>query len=509
MTSTCRWIEVLIGNEPPVQATLGRGSLERRTRAGIALAIVVFLVDAWPRIAAPFGNSHDGRNGIVWLLGADSVLTHGPVTARLGAWAELRGTYAHHPPGTYMAATLADAIGDHPALLRAPAWLASLAAIPLLVHLLRKSGVSSSSAATATALVVATPMFLLYGPMLNMEALSLPLAVGLLLAWQPPVWSSERRTIVVAAAGSLCSYQGIALGLLLGAVGIVRGRRGRRRLLAHERGTIIGTVLGGGLAGLWLWWANDGFGAIVDQTRTRTDTSALTVAEFLDRQLLYLTETVPPWVLAGALLSLLSARHRKDLRLPLVTSTLLVVAFAVLVPNGSGVHVYWNYLILLPVALCLGPGMDRLAIRLGERAGSALAAITVVGLAAGSTLVTAPELEFTRGLDAHQAVTAIGLGPDDEALIMCTTESRMWLSAVTERPARELDVAQLVALADTDPDAAVFVNRRIVEARLAPWEDVRAIALPGTSDHYGWVPAADLAGLLGRLGTPTTACGAD
>src|SRR5207244_532661 len=84
------------GRNPAADGTTLRASLPdhelvptaSETRAGphrgtlLALAIllgfdVLFLVGAAPRIAAPFGDSHDGRNGAAWALASRAIRHQG------------------------------------------------------------------------------------------------------------------------------------------------------------------------------------------------------------------------------------------------------------------------------------------------------------------------------------------------------------------------------------------------------------------------------------------------
>ena len=83
------------GSEPPVRVSL----LDSRTLA-IALLIglsIVFLVQAAPRLNAPFGDSHDGENGAVWGLASRAIHDDGFVAFLAGArLANGEGLYTHH-----------------------------------------------------------------------------------------------------------------------------------------------------------------------------------------------------------------------------------------------------------------------------------------------------------------------------------------------------------------------------------------------------------------------------
>ncbi len=47
----------------------------------LILFAVAFLVQAWPRISAPFGDSHDGRNGGTWAVAAAVIRDEGDAKA--------------------------------------------------------------------------------------------------------------------------------------------------------------------------------------------------------------------------------------------------------------------------------------------------------------------------------------------------------------------------------------------------------------------------------------------
>jgi hypothetical protein len=461
--------------------------------AGTVLVVAVFLADAWPRIGAAFGDSHDGRNAAVWTLGADSLRDHGPVTSRVGAWAELRGTYANHPPLIYPLTALSRSVSEHPAATRAPAWLASALALAALVRLLRKTGASDAAAVGAAAAVAGTPMFLVFGPMLNMEALSLPAALGLLLAWQSPVWPSARRTGAVAAAGALLSWQGVVLGGLLGAVAVVRCVRGRRRPLPHETGTVAGTAAGTALTVGWLWWANGGFGAVLSQGRTRSGDGTFGMADFVGQQLAHLGATVPVWTLTVAAVGawLLA---RRGLPLVAVASAACVAAFAVVFSHGAVHHVYWNYLLLVPLALAVAPALDEFARRAGRSGPAVVAAAGVLALGAGTVVRTPLHDDIDAGLEVLAVAQADPFG-GTTAPYACTIGTSGWLAWATGRPAAALDRDGLARLAAADADTGVYVVAWAVPGDDA-WARVRgAAAVAGAGS--AWIAAGDLAVALG------------
>src|SRR5688500_10444119 len=107
-------VTFLIEVEPALEAPgrIGPRDISRGAAVALLLVIVaVFLAQGSARLTAPFGESHDGRNGATWASGSRSLREHGVLDSVLGAWAPERGTYAHHPPGIYVETWAAEAVG--------------------------------------------------------------------------------------------------------------------------------------------------------------------------------------------------------------------------------------------------------------------------------------------------------------------------------------------------------------------------------------------------------------
>lgn len=168
-----------------IEAPLARSAVVThppgRRLAWVLLAVfaIAFLTQAAPRISAPFGDSHDGRNGAVWGLLGRALREDGVVGSRFAHSAVLPGPYAHHPPLIVAETAIAETVpGERGAATRAPAWLGALATIPLLYLLLRCRGFAPVASAAAVVLVLSGPMFLLYGTMLDTLQVSFPPRAG-------------------------------------------------------------------------------------------------------------------------------------------------------------------------------------------------------------------------------------------------------------------------------------------------------------------------------------------
>jgi 4-amino-4-deoxy-L-arabinose transferase-like glycosyltransferase len=410
--------------------------------AAVALVAVVFLVNAAPRISMPFGGSHDGRNGALWASGARSIATDGLVASRLGAVASERDTYAHHPPGIYLETAVARTLaGTSETALRSPAWISSLVAIALLWGLLRELAASRVAAVSGVALAVGSPMFLLYGPMLNHEAVSLPFAIAamLLLARarhgrSDPLWLG----VVVGLAGALLSWEGVLLAMAIGGIEAVSWRRTTRCrpvVVAMSLASAVGLAL----TIVWLGWANGGFAEMGTAYTRRAGSHGFGVADFVSSQITYLRWAFPAWtIVVGALGTLIALRRRKDLA---------VVAMAVGVPSvylvgflsGSYYHTYWNYWLVIAAAMGAATVADDLISAAAARrrvAGAAILVMSVIALLAGTTMRTADTEAFADGANGGAVVRGLTLEASQPALLVWAGigEPAWWIEYYTQRP---------------------------------------------------------------------------
>ena len=130
----------------------------------------------------------------------------------------------------------------------------------------------ASPSAIGTILALATPMFLLYGSMLDTLQISLPIAVAFLLVrargevQQRPVapWIPFALAILLV----LGSWEGALLCGVYATADLVRGWRDRHRLTLSA--TTAGFLAGAVVLAAWFWWAAGSFEPIFDQARMRS-----------------------------------------------------------------------------------------------------------------------------------------------------------------------------------------------------------------------------------------------
>ncbi|MFV0317217.1 MAG: ArnT family glycosyltransferase, partial [Microthrixaceae bacterium] len=251
----------------------------------VSLALVIV---AFGRLDAPFSTRFDGFNTAVWATGARAVHSEGWIDARLGTvpTAGSDVPYAHHPPLTRIEVAVAeDLLGEHRWVDRLPAFLSSLAAVWICWLWLGELRFGDGARGLGVLAVGTTAYFARYSVMLNMEAVWLPFAFGLLWAWT----RAERRgggfwpAAVIATLGGLAAHQGILLAVGFAAWGAWRCVSQRRRPLPHEAGVMFGAV-GSAVAFVgWILWATGGRTDIVESASTRS--GGVSLAEFVQSQL--------------------------------------------------------------------------------------------------------------------------------------------------------------------------------------------------------------------------------
>jgi hypothetical protein len=479
----------------------------------VAAFAAVFLALAWGRIAAPFGDSHDGRNAAVWASGSRALRAEGPLVSRLGARVRIgpgaASVYVDHPPLTYWeTAASEELLGVHPWSSRAPAWAGTMAAMGVLFALLRRCGLSGLSAAVGTALGLGCPMIGVYGAMLDSWVVGLPWAIASLLAWQCRRVGRPCRAwiVVVVTAGTMLScWPGVILTAAIVGADLVRAR-GWRRMDTDARARAVTGVASAAFVLAWMVWSAGSLTGVWSAFASRTGAGHGAIGAGLAWASLRSawSDLLTPWQLLLALPAALAALVSRRTRPVAGASIATVTVWTVLFRNGAAIHDYWSLWLVVPVAI-----------------GSAVVVARLESWAAGHRLA---------GVAAPVGVTLVGLGClglaqlsvaqiriDDghvsAALIRGTRYPRHqptawyvgdlvqpvdWISYLTHRPAHQLVTAQdVLRLASTAPNQVVFAggDKLVHPGGAGP---ACSVSVPGPRASI-W-SAGGLAGLLRQRG---------
>ncbi|MES4792128.1 MAG: hypothetical protein C4321_03345 [Chloroflexota bacterium] len=379
----------------------------RAALALLACFAVVFILQLGPRITAPFGDSHDGRNGGVWGMAARAVRTHGIVKSRIGARLETpEGTtriYAHHPPLiTVETAALQAVFGESHLATRGPAWIGSLAVIALVYAIARNCGARPLMAACGTVFGLGTRMFFVFGGMLDTPVVGLPVALAVVLAWQRVTTRHDTRLWPLAAATVFAVLAAWEAVLVVAVLLVFSARRRDRRTLAALAASACSALA---LALAWIAWSSGSLRGIAEAFATRAGVGARhpSAMAVLRAQGLYLSDLVPATVLVLGPIGAIAALRRPTSR-PAVVATLgTPVAYCALLPDGAYFHAYWGYWVIAGLAVSVAVGTEALVEFLRDRVSrpGMIPYVLVTGAFAAGVLAglapSAARLDFERG----------------------------------------------------------------------------------------------------------------
>jgi hypothetical protein len=367
----------------------------------LALLTLAVLVTWAPSVGAGLGDNHEGRILARHALHVQNAQEDGlAASGWLSDWSPYVGrpegdqtSYSHHPPllnfGYYVTAQVLP--GRLDAAVRVFAYLLGAAALPLGAAILRRLGFAWIPTLVATTAVAVTPLFWVYGRLSG--NVTLLLAMTLMI-----VRVGERRTVgpaelavasVVSLAAVVAGYLGLATAALLGLW--LLSRRGLDRVTVT-----VGVAMAVGAAITLAYVVGTTGGAEIGaQLELRTQGGDFTAAEFLERIATWARELLPIWwrwlLLPAALVAGLADRRTRPLT---AVTAIVAVAYVVGLPNGSFIHDYWIFPVLLPVwfgtaalVAWIVRSQDDARHPLGTGLGVAFGAVVLV-LGAGGALVT-------------------------------------------------------------------------------------------------------------------------
>jgi 4-amino-4-deoxy-L-arabinose transferase-like glycosyltransferase len=325
----------------------------RRWVAPLLLVLVVsgvFLAASAPWIGARFGESHDGRNAAVWGSASRAMREDGVIASRFGGFGDER-TYANHPPGIIASTYVAERLGGERRIVtRAPAWIASIATVALLVVLLVDAGFSTAATAAGVIVACTSAMFLVYGSMLDTPVTALPYAVAAIVVCQravqdrpPPWWLFG----LLGAAVGLSGWQAV---VFVGFAGAWMGGHAvrHRRPLGPTIALAVGVGIGLAVTFSWIHWVYGGFAGFTTNARYRSDDATWGTA--LHSNWVHLLDLLPYAAaigVVGLVAAVVGSKHRG---LALVTFVPVVV-YAAAFRGGSEMHDYWNFAFVVPFAV--------------------------------------------------------------------------------------------------------------------------------------------------------------
>lgn len=475
------------------QAAPGRRSM--RDRAGwLGVAAITAVVAAtWaPWLTRRFGDNHLGRVHGRYALHARNLDDRGLVGADFGAaWAPFSQTpYAHHPPLPNLLAWLFSILpGDGEWSARIGVYLLALLAIPAGAALLRGLGMRWGPTLLAVAAMAATGYYWLYAPVM--------FDIGLILALSALVFQLRQRShpprwLMVLACGCallaiLSSWPGIAFGVVL-PLWLLIARRWDRVSVA-----VGGTALAAGAVSLAYMVGVSGVSDLRSQVDDRSGQGAygdFTLVEYVERQWQWLTNLLPEWYLAVFPAAIVAGLLIHRTRWYTALASVFAAGWVLVLNQGSYIHDYWAYLLLVPGLVGLGALLDWVSRQLPGKVAIAggLAAALGIGATAGAMMFGDIRERYLERPTAAGELVAEHSPPASQQIAWYNRfSSPRWLSYYWDLPTRELTAERLAQ--EAAPTDLVVLNMRWHSSWVPDRRDLDPIAQEGP---YLLVRAGDL-----------------
>lgn len=453
-------------------------------------AITAVVAATWiPLLNAPFGDNHLGRIIGRYALHLRNLQEQGVLGSQFGAdWAPYASApYAHHPPLLNLCTTLTGLLpGDGEYEIWLPPYLLALLIIPAGAALLRGFGVRWSATLLAVGLMVATPFYWVYSPLMFDlgPILALSAAVVRLRARPHP----SRVLVAVACAtallSTLVSWPGIAFSAALGLWLFLARRVDRVTILVGA------TMLTGLAISLTYVVGITGITLLGGQAELRSTGGGYTLWRFLRRQGQYANTLLPVWYLGALPLGALAGLRDRRTRGYLAMAVGFTVIWVLGLSNGAYVHSYWSYPVLVVGLVGVGVLLDRVAASMTARVAGPVGRWLAARVAARRSVRVASVVLVVTALGAY--LGGLVVGPVGRELV--TEPARAGRLVAGHPPPEGQRYAWVAGTSVTSPRWLAYYWR--LAPRLLTAESVRTepaarpddLVLMNTSRRPDWLP---------------------
>lgn len=435
---------------------------------GVALLVVLIAATWLPNLDLPLGDSHHGRVLGRYGIQVRNLDSLGLVDSGFGTdWSPYASArYAHHPPlSNILYALSAWLFGQNAIALRLVGTLAGLATIPGLALLLRSMRLGWKAVFAALFLTIGTGFFWIFGSLV-FGVVFVVWAAALLvrLANEPEPGSLLLgATAFLAFVTAMSSWPGMVFSGLAG-IWLLR-KRGFDRSTMIVGLSMLASVL---VTVVWIS-ASAGFGALAGQLEARTTELSFGLREFLIRQMGFLWRFLPVWYLLLAVPALIAGIRSRHTRAVVWMTLSIAMLFAVALPDNAYVHEYWNYWILVPVAVGCAALVDRFSSNRPRLTNVFVAAVALSGLVwiGGLSLGDVNQERFAESSEAGRLAKIHRPPPSQTTAWFGGLSAPRWLVYYWDLPPRPIDAAAMtpgdLALINTvDFDVTRLLERGVV-----------------------------------------------
>ena len=423
------------------------------------VALVGLVAASWlPAFDLPLGDNHEGRILGRFGLQVRNFQELGMTGSGFASdWSPYAGSnYAHHPPlvnGLHVA--ISSLFGTGEWQLRLLGYFSGPVTIVGMAVLLRDLRLRWSAVLLAIAVTISTGYFWLFGRL----GLGIALIVWTIVAIRRLVEATTPSGRLTGGAALLSfvtvvsSWQGMALGALLG-IWLWR-RRG-----FDGPTLIVGTAMTLAALAVGMWIASaSGIGSLIAHVEDRSSEVEFGLVEFVVRQLAYFWLFLPVWYLALTIPALIAGLRNEATRVLTAITFGITVLFSLVLFENSYVHEYWNYPLLLPVAIGMAVLFDRW-IDSGRR--RPMVGLWLIGLAAAGwigflSLGGTSQERFDGPASAGSLVQIVAPAPGQDRAFFAGVAAPRWLSYYWDLPVGPL-TPDLVQTLPAETRAIVYLE---------------------------------------------------
>ncbi|MFY1637144.1 hypothetical protein ACN27F_28380 [Solwaraspora sp. WMMB335] len=457
---------------------------------GVA-AITAAVAATWaPQLALPFGDNHVGRIFARHGLHLRNLQEKGLIGSSFSAdWSPYSNqAYAHHPPLLNMLDVVFGLLPGSGAyeILIGP-FLLGLLMVPAAAALLRAFAIAWIPTLVAVAAMVATGFFWLYSPLMFDMGLILALSatiVALRKRTDPPRWLVV-CACVTALLTTLASWPGIALAAVLG-LWLLVARRLDRVTVAVGASMVLGV-----LVSLAFIVGVSGMADLSSQTEFRTAGGGFTTRQFLVRQRDYATELLPDWYLVGFPIAAIAGLLVRRTRFFLLVTLTFVGFWVIGLNNGSFIHDYWAYPVLIPGVVAMGALLDVITRRIPRPAAASAGIAAGIGLSVAFGAIafgpTARDYVYEPA-DGGRLVDAYPPGPQQERAWVMNISTARWVAYYWDLPPATMNPD---LLPKAQPDDLVLFR-----TDLRPEWVPESVPVVDAEGRYGLLRVADIRSAL-------------
>ncbi len=464
-----------------------------RPRVVAAAAVRALTWAAWaiavlPMAGRPLGFSHDGRNAGVFSLMARGIDQLGWAGSNWGSTlANDLGSYAHHPPLIVWLTALSEGVGGtHPFWTRLPTVVASALTIVLLHRICRRLTDDPLAAALGSCVAATTPMFLVYGWMLDTPMLALPAGMFLADRWlaleegeavRPVTWA------IGAFVAAIAGWLGTALAGVLGLTALWRGWRLRRSgadprdpeevddrpstFVGAGAWLLVGTAAATVVTMAWIAASSAGLADLLGQAAQRTGRDPATELTVLDALSIQVDYVVDVWFPVPVVLTILCWRAGRPVG-PAGRVVVLLAGttalYSLVFWNATTYHAYWLIWLVAPLAVVVTTGLTRWSRHRQQNASTRLlVALAVVATVAGLVWPGLSRQQLQGSAADGELVARSALAPgQDRVLALGVGGPFGWISYATDTGVESLGWTSLAEASSIHPDWHVLVPLRVV-----------------------------------------------